>query len=88
MVGGLAVTIFYMAANYINPNFTFLGISHLSAGIFGLPVNFALIYFVSMATAAPPQEIQDLVDEIRHPQEDDELIEQMLGGQALPAPAH
>lgn len=88
MVGGLAVTIFYMVMNYINPNFTFLGISHLSAGIFGLPVNFALIYFVSKATAAPPQEIQDLVDEIRHPQEDDELIEQMLGGKAAPVPAH
>ncbi len=88
MVGGLAVTIFYMVMNYVNPNFTFLGISHLSAGIFGLPVNFALIYFVSKATAAPPQEIQDLVDEIRHPQEDDELIEQMLGGKAAPVPAH
>jgi cation/acetate symporter len=88
MIGGLAVTIFYMVMNYINPNFTILGISHLSAGIFGIPANFALIYFVSMATAAPPQEIQDLVDELRHPQEDDELIEQLLDRPiSVPAPA-
>jgi len=88
MVGGLAVTIFYMVMNYINPNFTILGISHLSAGIFGIPANFALIYFVSLATAAPPQEIQDLVDELRHPQEDDELIEQLLDRPVgVPAPA-
>lgn len=88
MVGGLAVTIFYMVMNYINPNFTILGISHLSAGIFGIPANFALIYFVSLATAAPSQEIQDLVDELRHPQEDDELIEQLLDRPvSVPAPA-
>jgi cation/acetate symporter len=88
MIGGLVVTIFYMTMNYINPNFTILGISHLSAGIFGIPANFALIYFVSLATAAPPQEIQDLVDELRHPQEDDELIEQLLDRPvSVPAPA-
>jgi cation/acetate symporter len=88
MIGGLSVTILYMAMNYLNPAFNILGISHLSAGIFGMPVNFALIYGVSMLTAAPPQEIQDLVDELRHPQEDDELIEAMLNRPvSAPAPA-
>jgi cation/acetate symporter len=88
ILGGLGVTILYMVLNYTNPSFTILGISHLSAGIFGIPVNFILCYVFSMATAAPSKEIQDLVDELRHPQEDDELIEQMLDkGGAVPAPA-
>jgi cation/acetate symporter len=88
MIGGLAVTIFYMVMNYVNPAFNVLGISHLSAGIFGVPVNFILIYVVSMLTVAPPQEIQELVDELRHPQDDDELIEAMLNRPvSAPAPA-
>jgi cation/acetate symporter len=86
MIGGLAVTIFYMVMNYINPEFNVLGISHLSAGIFGVPVNFALIYVVSKLTAEPSQEMQHLVDTLRHPQEDDELMEQLLQ-KPMPAPA-
>ena len=57
MIGGLAVTIFYMVMNYINPEFNVLGISHLSAGIFGVPVNFILIYVVSMLTPEPSQKL-------------------------------
>jgi cation/acetate symporter len=87
MIGGLAITIFYMVMNYTNPAFNVLGISHLAAGIFGVPANFILMYVVSKATEAPPQEIQDLIDELRHPQDDDELIERMLNGQAGVAPA-
>lgn len=86
MIGGLAVTIFYMVMNYINPEFNVLGISHLSAGIFGVPVNFALIYVVSKLTPEPSQEMQRLVDTLRHPQEDDELMEQLLQ-QPMPSPA-
>jgi cation/acetate symporter len=86
MVGGLAVTIFYMVMNYLNPEFNVLGITHLSAGIFGVPVNFALIYVVSMLTAAPSKEMQHLVETLRHPQEDDELMDQLLN-RPMPAPA-
>ncbi len=86
MVGGLVVTIFYMAMNYINPEFNVLGITHLSAGIFGVPVNFILCYVVSMMTAAPPQEVQDLITNLRLPQEDDTLMDQ-YGAQGVPAPA-
>jgi cation/acetate symporter len=67
MIGGLITCIAYMAGNYLNPYFTILGLSHLSAGIFGMIVNFGLIYFVSMATAPPPKEIQDMVDDLRIP---------------------
>lgn len=86
MIGGLAVTIFYMVMNYINPEFNVLGISHLSAGIFGVPVNFGLIYVVSKLTAEPSAEMQHLVDTLRHPQEDDELMEQLLQ-KPMPSPA-
>jgi cation/acetate symporter len=88
MIGGLAVTIFYMVMNYINPEFNVLGISHLSAGIFGVPVNFILIYVVSKLTAEPSPEMQHLVETLRHPQEDDELMEQLLQKpMSAPAPA-
>jgi cation/acetate symporter len=88
MVGGLVVTIFYMVMNYINPEFNLLGITHLSAGIFGVPANFLLIYVVSLLTAAPSQEMQHLVETLRHPQEDDELMEQLLRSPTpVPAPA-
>lgn len=69
IIGGLTVTIFYMVMNYLNPQFNLLGISHLAAGLFGVPVNFALVYFVSKATAPPPQEVQDLVESLRVPAE-------------------
>jgi cation/acetate symporter len=67
MAGGLIVCLLYIGANYVNPYFTVLGLSHLSAGIFGMIVNFALQIGVSLATAPPPREIQDMVDDVRIP---------------------
>ncbi len=85
ILGGLSVTIFYMVMNYTNPAFNVLGISHLAAGTFGIPVNFILTYAVSRLTAAPPQAIQDLIDELRHPQDNDELVEQLLAKSSVAA---
>jgi cation/acetate symporter len=67
MIGGLLVTIAYMYANYVNPNFTILGLSHLSAGIFGMIANFSLQFVVSRATRAPQWHIQEMVDQLRIP---------------------
>src|SRR5688572_16832005 len=67
MIGGLLVTILYMGTNYVNPNFTLLGISHLSAGLFGMIANFTLQIVVSLATPAPPRYIQEMVDQLRIP---------------------
>jgi cation/acetate symporter len=67
MIGGLITTLFYLVNNYLNPNFTFMGLSHLSAGIFGMLVNFALTIVVSLATAPPPQRIMDLIEDLRNP---------------------
>ncbi|WP_043528102.1 sodium:solute symporter family protein [Litchfieldella xinjiangensis] len=43
------------------------GISPLSFGAVGAIINFIVAYGVSSVTAAPPQEIQDLVDSVRYP---------------------
>lgn len=74
MIGGLVVTIFYMAMNYVNPAFNVLGITHLASGIFGLPVAIILCIVFSLITKAPPKEIQDLVDNLRNPITDDETM--------------
>jgi cation/acetate symporter len=74
MIGGLVVTIFYMATNYVNPAFNVLGITHLAAGIFGLPVAIILCVVVSLVTKAPPREIMELVDNLRNPITDDETM--------------
>tara|TARA_R110002012_G_scaffold29142_22_gene90425 strand:- start:351 stop:2132 length:1782 start_codon:yes stop_codon:yes gene_type:complete len=44
-----------------------LGISPLSFGAVGAMINFAVAFAVSRVTAAPPQEIQDLVESVRYP---------------------
>ena len=44
-----------------------LGISSTAIGAVGAMVNFAVAYFVSMATGRPPQEIEELVEAIRIP---------------------
>ncbi|MEW6459559.1 sodium:solute symporter family protein [Ectopseudomonas khazarica] len=79
MVAGLAVTLVYiftylgwffipgtnMLAN--TPDNWFMGISPASFGSVGALINFAVAYAVSMVTAEPPQEIQDLVESVRTP---------------------
>ncbi|MCL6541512.1 MAG: cation acetate symporter [Roseiflexus sp.] len=80
MVGGLSVTLFYMYSNYVDPSFNVLGITHLAAGIFGMPVNFLLCYIVSKLTAAPSKDVQDLVDHLRSPELDDDLMTDIASG--------
>jgi cation/acetate symporter len=79
IVGGLVVTITYMVTNYFNPTFNVLGITHLGSGIFGMPVAFLLCYVVSKMTAEPSKEVQDLVDHLRDPEIDDELMTEIAG---------
>jgi cation/acetate symporter len=43
------------------------GILPISAGVFGVPLGFALIIIVSLLTAPPRQEIQQLVEHVRYP---------------------
>jgi cation/acetate symporter len=43
------------------------GILPISAGVFGVPLGFALIIIVSLLTAPPRQEIPQLVEHVRYP---------------------
>ncbi len=79
MLVGLLVTIIYIfmymgwffipgTATLANtPDNWLFGISPLSFGAVGAIINFGVAYVVSMATQAPPQEIQDLVESVRTP---------------------
>ncbi len=79
MVVGLAFTFFMivlMRAHVVAPwafadpiVSNFLGINAQGIGIVGMILNFVVTYTVTKATAAPPQEVQDIVEQIRYPRE-------------------
>ena len=79
MIAGLGVTLFYVFQHKgimfiastaflgdMSPNW-FLGIEPNAFGAVGAIVNFAVAFTVAKLTAAPPQEIMDLVEDIRVP---------------------
>jgi cation/acetate symporter len=76
MMSGLCVTSYYMLVNQpwlrnvfgiTSPIQLWWGIEPISAGLFGVPVGFAVIILVSLITPRPSQQIQGLVDHIRYP---------------------
>ncbi len=67
MIAGLAITLGYMLLNVANSNLTVLGITNTAAGIFGIPVNFAVTIVVSKLTPPPPPQIATLVESLRQP---------------------
>lgn len=76
MIGGLGITFYYMVTTQpwlrgvfgvTSPVELWYGILPISAGVFGVPLGFALIIGVSSLTPAPRKEIQDLVDHVRYP---------------------
>ncbi|QJQ96792.1 MULTISPECIES: sodium:solute symporter family protein [Halomonadaceae] len=79
MLAGLGVTVVYIftylgwffipGTNTLpnTPDGWLFGISPLSFGAVGALINFAVAYAVSSVTAAPPQEIQNLVESVRYP---------------------
>jgi cation/acetate symporter len=78
MLSGVIITFYYMATTQawmrglfgvtssIADN-TWWGILPISAGIFGVPLGFAVIIIVSLLTPAPKAEIQQLVEHVRYP---------------------
>ncbi|AWI81294.1 cation acetate symporter [Parazoarcus communis] len=72
MLIGLGVTLYYVVRTH--PFFggsmanAWFEINPISAGVFGVPLGFAVIVIVSLLTPPPPKEIQDLVDYVRYPQ--------------------
>ncbi len=73
MITGLAFTASYIIYyKFINPSANYaenwwFGISPEGIGTLGMFLNFIVSSFVSQMTAAPPKEIQDMVDDIRIP---------------------
>ncbi|HYW57730.1 MAG TPA: sodium:solute symporter family protein [Polaromonas sp.] len=76
MLAGLGVTTFYMIANQpwlraifgvTSPIQLWWGIDPISAGLFGVPVGFAVIVVVSLLTPPPSKESQELVEHVRYP---------------------
>lgn len=76
MIAGLGTTMYYMIMNQVwlrgvfgitSPVQLWWDIQPISAGLFGVPVGFAVIILVSLVTPAPSKKIQDLVDHVRYP---------------------
>jgi cation/acetate symporter len=76
MMAGLGTTFYYMATTQpwmrgmfgvTSPIELWWGIQPISAGLFGVPLGFAVIIIVSLLTKAPSAETQELVEHVRYP---------------------
>ena len=76
MLAGFGVTAYYMVMNHpwlrsvfdvTSPVELWGGILPISAGVFGVPVGFAVIIIVSLITPAPKADVQELVEHVRYP---------------------
>jgi cation/acetate symporter len=78
MAAGISITVYYMATTQpwmrglfgvTSPiaDHIWFGISPISAGIWGVPLGFAVIIIVSLLTPAPDRETQALVEHVRYP---------------------
>ena len=76
MVAGLALTCYYMGVTQpwlrgvlgvTTPVELWWGIQPISAGVFGVPLGFAVIIVVSLLTPAPTTLQQDLAERVRYP---------------------
>ena len=74
MLSGLGVTFYYMVMNQpwlrsafgiTSPVDLWWGIQPVSAGVFGVPVGFAVMVLVSLVTPRPPDQVQALVERVR-----------------------
>jgi cation/acetate symporter len=76
MIGGLGITIYYMVSNQAwlrsvfdvtKPIELWYGIAPISAGVFGVPVGFALVVLVSLVTPGPDKKTLELIEHVRYP---------------------
>jgi cation/acetate symporter len=82
MASGLGITFYYMITTQpwlyhlvhgttITPAIikanTWWDIAPISAGLFGVPLGFAVIIIVSLLTKAPGRDVQELVEHVRYP---------------------
>jgi len=78
MVAGLGTCMYYMCVTYpflrnllgvTAPiaEYQWFGMNAISAGVFGVPIGLATIFVVSLLTAPPEKEVQELVEHVRYP---------------------
>ena len=78
MIAGVGTTFYYMATTqpWLRSVFgvtspiadhIWFGISPISAGVFGVPLGFAVIIIVSLLTPAPSAKVQELIEHVRYP---------------------
>ncbi|MDP3833453.1 MAG: sodium:solute symporter family protein [Hydrogenophaga sp.] len=76
MAAGLGITFFYMVTTQpwlrgifgvTSPVTLWWEIQPISAGVFGVPLGFAVIILVSLITPAPSRKVQQLVEHVRYP---------------------
>ena len=76
MIAGLGITFYYMVTTQpwlrgvfgvTSPIELWWGIQPISAGLWGVPLGFLVIFVVSLITPAPKQETQELVEHVRYP---------------------
>ncbi len=77
MLAGLGVTLYYMVTTQPwlrsvfgiqTPGELWWGIQPISAGVFGVPIGFAVVVLVSLFTRPPSQAVQQMVESLRYPQ--------------------
>jgi cation/acetate symporter len=75
ILAGFGITMVYLIGSVYGFDFDrstanqirWFGVAPISAGVFGVPVAFVVIYVVSLITKAPSEEMQDFVDKLRYP---------------------
>lgn len=78
MLAGVGITFYYMATTqpWLRSLFDitrpiseakWFGIEPISAGVFGVPLGFAVIIIVSLFTPAPNKQVQELIEHVRYP---------------------
>jgi cation/acetate symporter len=67
MLLGFLLTLYYMVGSRFF-GVSWFGTATIASGVFGIPLGFLTIWLVSLATKAPPIDIQTFVTSIRYPE--------------------
>jgi cation/acetate symporter len=87
MIVGLAITAYYMIGSRFY-GVSWFGTQTIASAIFGLPAGFLTIWIVSLLTAPPPKQVQDLVVSVRYPKSGQATKGDPLGRDLREVPAH
>ncbi len=67
MITGFVVCCVYLFGTRYGGMNLWFNVPNISAGVYGIPVSFAVMIVVSLMTAPPSQAVQDMVDRVRVP---------------------